>query len=176
MPQFLTLPEEVAAVFGDAAPKFVDFLVSTFSLQKEEVAHMSALTFENKLEKATGVIRLEIAELRTDTQTAIAELRADTQTAIAELRTEMQASIGELRTEVQTSIAELRTETQSSIAEVRLEVAELRAEMKADFADVQKQISGLHKDITSQTKWILAGLATAVTMYPILVRLVDRLI
>lgn len=114
MPQFLTLPEEVAAVFGDAAPKFVDFLISTFSLQKEEVAHMSALTFENKLEKATGVIRLEIAELR--------------------------------------------------------------AEMKADFADVQKQISGLHKDITSQTKWILAGLATAVTMYPILARLVDRLI
>jgi hypothetical protein len=71
----------------------------------------------------------------------------------------MQTSIARLRAEM--SIGAMRTETQSALAVVRLEVAEQRAWMKADFADVQKQITGLHRDITAQTKWILAGLAAA---------------
>lgn len=157
MPHFIKLPEEVAAVFGDAAPKFVDFLATTFSIQGDEVAHMSAISFERTLEKETSSIRLEIAELRTDTQTAIAELRTDTQTAIADLRTE-----------TMTAIADLRTDTQTAITD-------LRSEIKADFSDMQKQISGIHKDISAQTKWILVGLAAAVTLYPIVTRLVSRL-
>jgi gas vesicle protein len=168
MPHFIKLPEEVAAVFGDAAPKFVDFLATTFSIQGDEVAHMSAISFERTLEKETSSIRLEIAELRTDTQTAIAELRTDTQTAIAELRTDTQTAIAELRSETMTAIADLRTDTQTAIAD-------LRSEMKADFSDMQKQISAIHKDISAQTKWILVGLAAAVTFYPIVTRLVSRL-
>jgi gas vesicle protein len=168
MPHFIKLPEEVAAVFGDAAPKFVDFLATTFSIQGDEVAHMSAISFERTLEKETSSIRLEIAELRTDTQTAIAELRTDTQTAIAELRTDTQTAIADLRTETMTAIADLRTDTQTAITD-------LRSEMKADFSDMQKQISGIHKDISAQTKWILVGLAAAVTLYPIVTRLVSRL-
>jgi len=128
MPHFISLPEEVAAVFGSAAPKFVDFLSSSFSVQRDEVIQMSALSYEKSLEK--------------------------------------------------------------EIAGVRLEIAELRAEMKADFADVQKQISGLHKDIsglhariaglhndiTTQTRWILAGLIGAATLYPLITRLISRIV
>lgn len=154
MPQFIALPEDVAAVFGAAAPKFVDFLTSSFSFQKEDVIAVSATQFENRLTRETTGIRLEIAELRSETRTDIAELRAETQTAIAGVRTE---------------IAELRGETRAGIAG-------LRAEMKADFASIHKEIAGLHGQISAQTRWMLVGLAAAVTLYPIITRLVARLI
>ncbi|EHQ07105.1 LA_3696 family protein [Leptonema illini] len=188
MPHFIQLPEEVASVFGPAATKFVDFLTSTFSLQKDEVVRMSALSFEKTVKDETTGLRLEMNELQAETQASIAELRAETQTSIAELRVEMtelraetRASIAGLRVEM----AELRAETQASIGELRVEmtelraetqtsIAELRAEMKADFADVQKQIAGLHREITAQTRWFLAGLLAAATLYPIISQLLQR--
>jgi len=181
MPHFIQLPEEVASVFGPAATKFVDFLTSTFSLQKDEVVRMSALSFEKTVKDETTGLRLEMNELQAETQASIAELRAETQTSIAELRAETQTSIAELRVEM----TELRAETRASIAGLRMEmaelraetqtsIAELRAEMKADFADVQKQIAGLHREITAQTRWFLAGLLAAATLYPIISQLLQR--
>lgn len=193
MPHFIALPEDIAAVFGAAAPNFVDFLTSSFSLQKEDVIAVSATQFENRLTRETTGIRLEIAELRSETRTDIAELRAETQTAIAGVRTE----IAELRAETQASIAEVRTEIAELRGETRAGIAGLRAEMKADFASVHKEISGLHGriaglhgeisglhgqiaglhgQISAQTRWMLVGLAAAVTLYPIITRLVGRLV
>lgn len=169
---FSTLPEEVVAAFGHVgAQKFVDYLNSSVSLQKEDMLAMSATQFENRLVRETSSIRLEMAELRSETRTAIAEVHAEiaeVRTEIAELRAETQTAIAELRTEVRTEIAELRGETRAGIAG-------LRAEMKADFASVHKEIAGLHGQISAQTRWILAGLAAAVTLYPIITKLVSRL-
>ena len=170
MPHFIQLPEEVASVFGPAATKFVDFLTSTFSLQKDEVVRMSALSFEKTVKDETTGLRLEMNELQAETQASIAELRAETQTSIAELRVEMT----ELRAETRASIAGLRMEMAELRAETQTSIAELRAEMKADFADVQKQIAGLHREITAQTRWFLAGLLAAATLYPIISQLLQR--
>lgn len=170
MPHFIQLPEEVASVFGPAATKFVDFLTSTFSLQKDEVVRMSALSFEKTVKDETTGLRLEMNELQAETQASIAELRAETQTSIAELRVEMT----ELRAETRASIAGLRVEMAELRAETQTSIAELRAEMKADFADVQKQIAGLHREITAQTRWFLAGLLAAATLYPIISQLLQR--
>lgn len=170
MPHFIQLPEEVASVFGPAATKFVDFLTSTFSLQKDEVVRMSALSFEKTVKDETTGLRLEMNELQAETQASIAELQAETQTSIAELRVEMT----ELRAETRASIGELRVEMAELRAETQTSIAELRAEMKADFADVQKQIAGLHREITAQTRWFLAGLLAAATLYPIISQLLQR--
>ena len=158
MPQFNALPNEVVAVPGlPAAEKFIDFLNSSFSLQKEDVITVSATQFENRLVRETSGIRLEVAELRSEMRTEIAEVHME---------------IAELRAETRTAIAEVHAE----IARTHTHIAELRSEMKADFASVQKDIAGLHGQISIQTRWILAGLAVAVTLYPIITKLVSRLL
>ena len=77
MRRLIQIPPDVARVFGDAAPNFVDFLANVLSDQKEEVQQMSALSFERTLTREIASVRLEIADLRTETQTSIADLRAD---------------------------------------------------------------------------------------------------
>lgn len=77
MPHFIQLPEEVSVIFGSAAPKFVDFLASTFSIQRDEVVQMSALSFEKTLQKEVSGLRLEMADLRTEMAELRAEMKAD---------------------------------------------------------------------------------------------------
>ncbi len=59
---------------------------------------------------------------------------------------------------------------------LRVELAEHKADMKADIANLHKEISGIYRQISSQTKWMLTGLAMAVVLYPIITRLVARLL
>ena len=159
MKRLIQMPPEVAQVFGNAAPKFVDFLADVFSDQKEEVQQMSALSFEKTLTREIASVRLEVSDIRVE----IAELRTETQTSIAELRADMQTSIAELRTEM----AGLRTETQTSIAE-------LRADMHDQISGVHEKISDIHKQISNQTKWLLVMMLAAVTIYPIVNQLAKR--
>lgn len=169
MPIFIQLPEEVAAVFGTAAPKFIDFLASTFTLQRDEVVQMSALSFEKALEKETSSLRLDIAELRTDTQTAIAELRTDTQTAIAELRAEMKADFADVQREI--------TGLHGQIAGIHGEISGLHGRISGlhgEISGLHEKISAVHREIAVQTRWILVGLLAATTLYPIMAGLVAR--
>ncbi|KAB2930058.1 MAG: hypothetical protein F9K24_17870 [Leptonema illini] len=83
----------------------------------------------------------------------------------------MRSDFSDLRTHV----ADFRAETKTEIAELRGEmrtgIAELQSEMLRGFVNVQREFAGVHKEISSQTKWILTGLALAVTLYPIVNRL-----
>ena len=123
MKRLIQMPPEVAQVFGNAAPKFVDFLADVMSDQKDEVQQMSALSFEKTLTKEISSVRLEIADVRNE-------------------------------------MAELRAYTQSSISELR--------------ADMHQQLSGIHKQISNQTKWLLAMMLAAATIYPIVNQLLQR--
>ena len=102
MPHFIQLPEEVAIIFGSAAPKFVDFLASTFSIQRDEVVQMSALSFEKTLQNEVSGLRAEMAGLHEE----MAELRGETRTSIAEVRAEM----AELRAEMKADFAAVHRE------------------------------------------------------------------
>jgi hypothetical protein len=83
---------------------------------------------------------------------------------IADLRTELKTDIAH----VETKISDLRTELKMDIAHVETKISDLRAEMKTDFTDVHKAISG-------QTKWILAALIGGAVLYPISIKLIDKL-
>jgi len=162
MKRLIQMPPEVAQVFGNAGPKFVDFLADVLSDQKDEVQQMSALSFEKTLTKEIASVRLEISDIRVE---------------IADVRTEM----AEMRAETQTSIAELRTETQTSIAELRADMHGQVSGLHEKISDVHKQISGtherisdIHKQISNQTKWLLAMMLAAATIYPIINQLVQR--
>lgn len=157
-----TLPDELSAILGpEATAKLVDVLNESFSLHKEDVIAVSGMQFENRLVRETSAIRIDVAELRSEAREKIAELRSETREQIAGVRNE---------------IAELRAETRTEIAGVRTEIAQLRAEVKVDLATVQREIAGVHREIANQTRWILAAAAAVITMYPLMSRLLVRLI
>ena len=153
MSNLIHLPDEVAAVFGPAAPKFIDFLASTFTLQKEDVMKVSALSFEKTLQTEVSKLHVEMGELRSETRTAIAEVRTE---------------IADLRSETRTAIAGLRTET----AELRSEMVAMNAELKSEF---KSDIAILHRDNVVMTRWMLVAVLGGATLFPIVDKILNRL-
>jgi hypothetical protein len=107
--------------------------------------------FENQ---KTNIIQAVSDAFHDHVTTEISRVRLE----VADLRTDME----KLRAEVKTDMAELRTE-------MKTDNASLRAEFKADISEV-------HKAISDQTHWILAALLAGVVLYPISIKLIDRLI
>ena len=153
MSNLIHLPDEVAAVFGPAAPKFIDFLASTFTLQKEDVMKVSALSFEKTLQTEVSKLDVEMGGLRSETRTAIAGLRTE---------------IADLRSETRTAIAGLRTET----AGLRSEMVAMKAELKSEF---KSDIAILHRDNVVMTRWMLVAVLGGATLFPIVDKIVNRL-
>lgn len=202
MKPFPQLPSEVVHVLGPAASsKLLDYLFEIHSLLQEETASMAEGRFEKRLtQEVSGLksdfaelradmsefrmevktelaeIRTEIADLRGETRSAISDLRAEMRVSDHELRAEMQGGFGDLRTEMHGSLGELRAETQSGLSELRGEMLVMFAGVQKEFVRVHEKIADLHGSITSQTKWILTGLALAVTLYPVINRLMSRLL
>jgi predicted nucleic acid-binding Zn-ribbon protein len=105
-------------------------------LSEFPAAEHDELVTKGHLRAELAEVRVEIADLRTDTRTDIADLRTEMRTEFAEVRTE----IAGLRTENRTDIAGLRTEN-------RTDVADLRTEMRTEFAEIRTEIAGLHTEI-----------------------------
>jgi chromosome segregation ATPase len=180
------LQEETASM---AEGRFEKRLTQEVSGLKSDFAELRADMSEFRMEVKTELaeIRTEIADLRGETRSAISDLRAEMRVSDHDLRAEMQGGFGDLRAEMHGSLGELRAEMHGSLGELRAEtqsgLSELRGEMLVMFAGVQKEfvrvhekIADLHGSITSQTKWILTGLALAVTLYPVINRLMSRLL
>ena len=144
MKRLIQMPPEVAQVFGNAAPKFVDFLADVMSDQKDEVQQMSALSFEKTLTREIASVRLEISDIRVE----MAEMRAETQTSIAELRADMHGQVSGLHEKI--------------------------SDVHKQISGTHERISDIHKQILNQTKWLLAMMLAAVTIYPIVNQLVNR--
>ncbi|HZD23036.1 MAG TPA: hypothetical protein VE569_06490 [Acidimicrobiia bacterium] len=91
---------------------------------RDELATRIDVTLtRDELKGEIGLVRGEMAELRT-------ELRGD----MAELRTELKGDMAELRTELKGDMAELRTE-------LRGEMAKLRAELKGEMNGLRSEMS-----------------------------------
>ncbi|MCE9500645.1 MAG: hypothetical protein K8R21_09120 [Leptospira sp.] len=90
-------------------------------------------------------------------------------TEFGELRSEVKAEIGELRAEVKAEIGELKTEIADSRSESKTNTLSSKVEFKSDMARI-------HEAIATQTRWLLVLGIGLVTIYPILNRVVTRLI
>ena len=191
MKPFPQLPSEVVHVLGPAASsKLLDYLFEIHSLLQEETASMAEGRFEKRLTQEVSGLKSDFAELRADMsefrmevktelaeiRTEIADLRGETRSAISDLRAEMRVSDHDLRAEMQGGFGELWAETQSGLSELRAEMLVMFAGVQKEFVRVHEKIADLHGSITSQTKWILTGLALAVTLYPVINRLMLRLL
>jgi len=166
MQAFQIIPKEVEKAFGvDGAEKFVLFLNQGFENQKANIIQAVSDAFHDHVTTEISRVRLEVADLRTD----MAELRAELRTDMAELRAELRTDMAELRAELKTDMAELRTDMVELRTELKTDNASLRAEFKADISEV-------HKAISNQTRWILVALLAGAVLYPISIKLIDRLI
>ena len=77
-------------------------------------------------------------------------------------------------------VAESEKRTNAEIVAVRVdlgkEIAAVRVDLGKEVADVRKEIGDLRKEITIQTRWILAVLGGAAVLIPILQRVMTALI
>ena len=160
------LPKEVAKVFGPAASdEFIVFINDVFSDQKIDIIQSVSDNFHKQLSQEIAPIQVSIAELRAD----MSELRTELKTDMSELRTELKTDMAELRTELKTEIAELRTDMANLRTELKTEIADLKAEIKSDITEI-------HKLLSAQTRWILVVLLAGAVIYPIAIKLIDRLL
>ena len=71
-------------------------------------AGWSHLASKDDLALTTGVLRTEMADLRTELKQEMADLRAELKQEIADLRTELKQEIADLRAELKQDMAQLR--------------------------------------------------------------------
>ena len=73
-----------------------------------------------------------------------------------------------------------RKELGKEISDVRKElgkeISEVRKELGKEISEVRKEISEVRKEITTQTRWILAVMGAAAVLIPIMQRVMATLI
>ena len=167
------LPKEVEKAFGpEGSEKFVLFLNDAFDSQKTDVIQTVTDRFEKHVTGEASKVRLEVAELRTELKTEIADVRAD----MSEFRTELKGDMADLKTELKGDMADLKTELKGDIGKLDNKISDLRAEFKSDISEVHKSIADVQKGIAIQTRWILVALLGGAVIYPIAIKLIDRLL
>ena len=77
-------------------------------------------------------------------------------------------------------VAESEKRTNAEISAVRVdlgqEISAVRVDLGKEITDVRKDIADVRKEITTQTRWILAVLGGAAVLIPILQRVMAALI
>ena len=89
-----------------------------------------------------------------------------------ELREEMHAGFMGL----QKQIGDVRAEIGSVRTELHKEIGSVRTELSKEIAEVRKEIAEVRKEITVQTRWILAVLVAAAVLVPIIQRVMEALL
>ena len=84
------------------------------------------------------------------------------------------------RKELGKEISDVRKELGKEISDVRKElgkeISDVRKELGKEISDVHKEISEVRKEITTQTRWILAVMGAAAVLIPIMQRVMATLI
>ena len=84
------------------------------------------------------------------------------------------------RKELGKEISDVRKELGKEISDVRKElgkeISDVRKELGKEISEVRKEISEVRKEITTQTRWILAVMGAAAVLIPIMQRVMATLI
>ena len=77
-------------------------------------------------------------------------------------------------------LAETEERVHKEIADVRTElgkqIADVRTELGKQIADVRKDLGDVRKEITVQTRWILAVIVAATVLFPVMQRVMAALL
>ena len=136
------------------------------------------------LQTQTGDVRAEIGGVRTEFNKNLGSVRTDLGKEIESFRAELGKEIGSVRAELGKEIGSVRAELSKEIGSVRAELSkeigsvrtELGKEIGSVRTDLGKEIAEVRKEITVQTRWILAVLVAAAVLVPIIQRVMEALL
>ncbi|WP_205273390.1 LA_3696 family protein [Leptospira ainazelensis] len=138
------IPNKLEEILGlDGSLQFRKFLNTTLNEFRNEIVGFSSNRFERRLHKEASALNEEIKELR--------GIQSQTKEEIHLLRGEM----NQWKLETTREFYLFRSEIQDSQSKFREEVFSHHNELKVEL---KTEISEIHKTISTQTRWILAGM------------------
>ena len=176
----VSVPRPLRDRLGDAAADSLVDMLRHFeddqeqrrAIQKEHLFEVLDERFlrhlaetEERLHEEIGALRAEVGKEIGDVRKEIGALRAEVGKEIGDVRKE----IGALRTDLGKEIAAVRTD-------LGKEIGALRTDLGNQIADVRKDLGDVRKEITVQTRWILAVIVAATVLFPVMQRVMAALL
>ena len=151
----LSVPRPLQERLGDAAASSLVEMLRQFEDDQEDRREVQKEHLFQILEER---FLRHVAESEQRTSKQIAEVRQE----IAGVQTGLGQEIAGVRADLDQKIAGVRADLGKEIAGVR--------------ADLGREIAGVHKEITVQTRWIVAVMAAAAVLIPIMQRVMEAII
>ena len=159
----VAVPRALREKLGDdASDSLVDLLQQFEAEQTDHLIEMVEERFVRRVVESENRLRNELRE----------EMHAGfmgLQKQIGDVR----AEIGSVRAELGKEIGSFRAELSKEIGSVRIRQGRAGGRRRAEFG---KEIAEVRKEITVQTRWILAVLVAAVVLVPIIQRVMEALL
>ncbi len=154
----LSVPRPLQERLGEAATESLVEMLRHIESDQEERREVQK---EQLLQVLEERFLRHVAESEKRTNAEIAAVRVD---------------LGNEITEVRKEIVAVRVDLGNEITDVRKEIAAVSVNLGKEITDVRKEIADVRKEITVQTRWILAVLGGAAVLIPILQRVMAALI
>ena len=158
----VSVPRPLRDQLGDAA---ADSLVDMLRHFEDDQEQRRAIQKEHLFEVLDERFLRHLAETEERLHEEIGALRAEVGKEIGDVRKE----IGALRAEVGKEIGDVRTD-------LGKEIGALRTDLGNQIADVRKDLGDVRKEITVQTRWILAVIVAATVLFPVMQRVMAALL
>jgi predicted nucleic acid-binding Zn-ribbon protein len=168
----LSVPRPLQERLGDVATaslvemlrQFEDDQEERREVQKEHLFQLLEERFLRHVAESEQRTRKEISGLRVE----IADVRGGLGKEIADVRQEVVGVEARLSNEI--------TDVRTEIAGVRTEIAGVRTEIAGVEARLRNEITVVHKEIVVQTRWIVAVMAAAAVLIPVMLPVMEAII
>ena len=172
----LSVPRPLQERLGDVATaslvemlrQFEDDQEERREVQKEHLFQLLEERFLRHVAESEQRTRKEISGLRVE----IADVRGGLGKEIADVRGGLGKEIADVRQEVVGVEARLSNE----ITDVRTEIAGVRTEIAGVEARLRNEITVVHKEIVVQTRWIVAVMAAAAVLIPVMLPVMEAIL
>ncbi len=161
----LSVPRPLQERLGDVATASLVEMLRQFEDDQEERREVQKEHLFQLLEER---FLRHVAESEQRTRKEISGLRVE----IADVRGGLGKEIADVRQEVVGVEARLSNE----IAGVRTEIAGVRTEIAGVEARLRNEITVVHKEIVVQTRWIVAVMAAAAVLIPVMLPVMEAIL
>ncbi|MCE9501131.1 MAG: hypothetical protein K8R21_11645 [Leptospira sp.] len=199
------VPRDLEEALGPKATDgLIDLLNTSFNSQKEDIVQLFTDKFEKVVTQDSSRLELKFEKRFNELDNKIIDFKGSFEMQISEMGKEVTKSLSKEITSMNKEISSVKEEISSmnkDITQVKIEISginkeilnagreslnlskeiasvrsELKSEFKSDLAKVHESISKVHESIASQTKWLLVLGITVATMYPVMNRIVAKII
>ena len=173
----VAVPRALREKLGDdASGSLVDLLQQFEAEQTDHLIEMVEERFVRRVVESENRLRNELREEMHAGFMGLQKQIGDVRAEIGGVRAELGKEIGSVRSELNEEIGSLRTELGKEIGSLRTELGKEIGSVERRDVKLGKEIAEVRKEITVQTRWILAVLVAAVVLVPIIQRVMEALL